>query len=60
MITQDQIVEENLIQQGKLTKSQIDDIRKMFTFIDTDKSGELSRDEVFKLVNDLSKGIYLL
>ncbi len=28
----------------------------MFIFIDTDKSGELSRDEVFKLVNNLSKG----
>ncbi len=48
-------IEENLINTGKLTKDQIDQIREIFIMIDVDKSGTLSYEEVAKLLSQLSQ-----
>ncbi|KAL4460381.1 hypothetical protein ABPG74_000132 [Tetrahymena malaccensis] len=48
-------LEKKLIDQKVLTKTQIDEIRKLFTIIDTDHSGELSTQEMRNLIIRLSQ-----
>lgn len=47
-------LEKRLVEQRILTKPQIEEIRKLFTIIDTDHSGELSTQEMRTLIARLS------
>jgi Ca2+-binding protein (EF-Hand superfamily) len=47
-------IEDTLLNEGKLTKNQIDQIREMFILMDADKSGTLSYEEVAKLMGKLA------
>ena len=48
-----------LLATNKITKHQIDEIREMFILVDSDKSGQISYDEILKLMNKLAKGIFI-
>ena len=48
-------VEKTLISSGLLSEKQIGEIREMFMIVDADKSGEVSYDEVAKIMSKLSK-----
>ena len=47
--------EELLLKSGRLNQTEINEIRQLFIMIDTDKSGNLSYDEVAKVMQDLCK-----
>lgn len=50
-------IEKNFIATHQLSQHQIDEIREMFIIFDADKSGEISYDEVAKLMTKLSKSM---
>lgn len=48
-------VEKALVSSGHLSENQVNEIREMFMIVDADRSGEVSYDEVAKLMSKLSK-----
>lgn len=48
-------LEERLLYEGKLSQSQISEIRRVFNLFDTDKNGSLSYNEIGLAIQSLSK-----
>lgn len=48
-------LEEKLVYEGKLTQYQIEEIRRIFSLFDTDKSGTLTYNELAFAMQNLSK-----
>lgn len=48
-------IEKELINSGQLSEHQVSEIREMFMIVDADKSGQVSYDEIAKIMSKLSK-----